>query len=102
MVEHPAKRQFDKAGSGPLTMARAIASARSEMAQITDLPLESIIRCERAPDDGWIVAVEVVESAARMGDNDYLAAYELRLGADGGTEGLTRLGRYRREDGGAA
>jgi hypothetical protein len=48
------------------------------------------------------VEVEVIESHARMGDNDLLAAYDVRVGEAGEVRGFRRLRRYFREDGPAA
>lgn len=100
MVEQPRSKQFDKVAAAPLSMSGAIARAKSEMREISDLPVESVIRCGRSADGGWEIALELVESPARMGDNDYLAAYQVQIAADGAISGLSRLGRYRREDGG--
>ncbi len=82
-----------------MSMGDAISSARREMAAISALPIDSIVRCEQQPDGGWTVVLEMLESAARMGDNDYLSAYEMRFASGGGLTGLTRLARYYREDG---
>ena len=44
------------------------------------------------------MVVDLVESVARMGENDLLAAYEVTIGVDGELKHFTRLRRYRRED----
>ena len=84
-------------GAGP-SMPEVIKRARAAMAEINDHPIDQVIRCDRT-EEGWIVVVEVIESPARMGENDFLAAFSLALDASGALMGVDRIGRYRREDG---
>jgi hypothetical protein len=85
-------------GAKPLDMLGAMTIARETVASITGLPVDNVSRC--APADGrWKVRVEVIESRARLGDNDFLAVYDLLIGSDGGLEGFERVGRYNRTDG---
>lgn len=101
-MEQPSQEQFKQAKSGALSMSLAIQKARSEIASISDLPVDSVVRSERGPDGSWTVVLELIESAARMGENDFLSAYELHLDEAGTLIQLDRLGRYRREDGASA
>ena len=82
-----------------LPLIEAIAVARAATAELTGLPVDGI--AGSAPDPasgGWRITIEVIESAARMGENDLLAAYEVGLGPEGGLVGFDRARRYRRED----
>lgn len=80
-----------------ITLLEAIALAKRTVAAITDQPVDGIARSSPGEDGGWRIVVEVVESPARMGENDLLAAHEVTLAADGALAGIARLRRYRRE-----
>ncbi len=73
------------------------AAARTAVAFFTELPVDQVASCRRQG-DGWVAVVDVVESRARLGDNDMLASYEVTLGPDGAVEALARTGRYLRDD----
>jgi len=62
------------------------------------LDFDSIGACEKRADGGWTIAVDVIESVARMGDNDLLATYSVQIDAEGDLVNLTRTRRYHRED----
>jgi hypothetical protein len=72
--------------------------ARREIGEVTDLPVLAVTRCARSGEGGWIVALELLESAARMGDNDLLTCYEVQFDPLGEVSGIARVGRYHRED----
>lgn len=99
MAESPKIKDFKEAGAAPLGIAGAIQRARDEVVMLTDLKVDAITRVHRSPDGGWIIVLDLVESVARMGDNDLLATYELTLDGNGALMGMSRLARYRREDG---
>lgn len=80
----------------PPGVMRIAAQARQAVAFFTELPIDAVASCKPAP-PGWIAHVDVVESRARLGDNDLIATYEVRLTQAGEVEGLTRLRRYRRD-----
>ena len=82
----------------PISLMEAISVARAAAAEFTGLPLDGIAASGADPAGGWRVTVEVIEGAARMGENDLLAAYDVRLAADGALTGFERIRRYRRED----
>lgn len=91
-----------EAGGGgfqPMTLLDALRIARATVSELTQMPLDGIAASEIDSDGGWRIVIEVVESAARMGENDLLAAHEIRIGPDGAPRGITRLRRYRREEG---
>lgn len=81
----------------PVSMPQAMALARNAVALFTELTVDAVVSCGRA-ESGWRVVVDVVESPARMGDNDLLATYEVTMAADGEVEGFARTGRYHRAD----
>jgi hypothetical protein len=67
--------------------------ARSLAERVTGMTVEVVSRCERV-DGGWRVLVEVLETRARIGDNDVLATYRLDLDASGDLTGYERTARY--------
>lgn len=90
--------QRTKAGQG---LNGAIATARVAVAGITDQKIDGVARCQKDENGVWTVVVDVVDSPARMGENDLLAAYEVHVGEDGDVHYCARTHRYRREDRGA-
>ena len=95
-----AKQARPEADRPALGMGEAIAMAKIEFDAINDLPIDQVIRSERREDGGWVIVLEVIESPARMGENDFLAAFSLTLDARGALEGVERVDRYRREENG--
>jgi hypothetical protein len=91
--------EWEAEASAPVALYNAIAAARRCAEQFTGLPFDGIAASGRHADGGWRVVIDVVESAARMGDNDLLAVYEVLLTDHGELTGFARLGRYHREDG---
>lgn len=81
-----------------LSMMAAIRVARDALATMTALDFDSVGRCERRGDGGWIVHLDVIESVARMGDNDLLATYAVDIDAEGEPLQVNRTRRYHRED----
>lgn len=99
-MKHEANVQFKTAqrdGDAP-TMLEAIAAAKSAVGTMTGHAIDSIVECARQDEVGWSVSVDVIESHARMGDNDLLATYQVEIGANGELAGFSRLRRYHRED----
>jgi len=101
-MEQPKASNFRKGKTAVLSMGEAIKRAKAEMAAINDLPIDQVIRSERTEDGAWTVFLEVIESPARMGENDFLAAFSLTLDPSGALSGIERVSRYRREDGGGS
>lgn len=101
-MKHAPKTHFDRPApddpSQPLNMRDAVARAKSLVADMTALTPDAVAQCNKGADGQWTVVVDVIESAARMGDNDLLAAYEVTIGADGDMAGFKRIRRYHRED----
>lgn len=99
-MKHQAKAQFNGADDGApaLSMMDAIAEAKTAVADMTGLEVDSVVSCGRGADLNWHVSVDVIESLARMGDNDLLATYEVQIGAGLELLNFARLRRYHRED----
>ena len=99
-MKHETIAAFQAPQTGPTrtSMMEAVGLARSAVASMTTLPFDSIGACERRAEGGWAIAVDVIESVARMGDNDLLATYVVHLDAEGDMQNLARTRRYHRED----
>ncbi|MEO0496866.1 MAG: gas vesicle protein GvpO [Pseudomonadota bacterium] len=74
---------------------QATQMARETLATILGVTVETIASC-RKRDGGWTVELEVVETKARIADNDLIAIYQVDLDTDGDVTGYTRSGRYQR------
>ena len=83
---------------GALTLRDAIGHAKIAVAEMTQLAIDSIARCGQDEAGTWTVVVDVIESVARMGDNDLLATYEVQIGPGARLVHFARLRRYHRED----
>jgi hypothetical protein len=101
-VEHSPPNVFASKGTTAFGPAEAIEAARRAIRATGHSEIDGVASCEVGSDGAWRVEVEVIESHARMGDNDLLAAYDVRLGEGGEVRGFRRLRRYYREDGPAA
>jgi hypothetical protein len=84
-------------GQRPLALTDAMTLARRAVALFTELQVDTVVSCAKK-EGGWLVVVDAIESAARMGDNDMLATYHVTLSMDGEVEGFERTGRYNRAD----
>ncbi|MEM6739106.1 MAG: gas vesicle protein GvpO [Pseudomonadota bacterium] len=82
----------------PIALIEALAIARKATAELTGLPIDGIVASDADGQGGWHVTVDAIEGAARMGENDLLAAYSVQIGGDGALLGYRRLRRYRREE----
>ncbi|MEM1273969.1 MAG: gas vesicle protein GvpO [Pseudomonadota bacterium] len=101
-MEQPKSKSFDAANPAALGMAEVVKRARAELAAINNYPVDAVIRCDKDADGAWTVVLEVIESPARMGENDFLAAYALTIDGHGDVTAIDRTDRYRREDGRSA
>ena len=98
-MKHQPKAQFGKKdGTSGLTILQAIAHAKEAVTTMTGLTIDSVVHCARGEDLNWAVSVDVVESFARMGDNDLLATYEVAIAPSGEMQSFARIKRYHRED----
>ena len=96
--EAGAQAAWDAEASAPIALFDAIAIARRCTEDLTGLPADGISASGRQADGSWRIVVEVIEGAARLGDNDLLSIYEVLLACHGELTGFSRLGRYRREN----
>ena len=101
-MEEPRAADFKEGQPAVIGMAEAIAIAKAEIGAINDFPIDQVIRSERTADGGWRIVLEVIESPARMGENDFLAAFSISLDQIGSLAGIERVSRYRREESGGA
>ena len=69
--------------------------ARDMIVELTEQSFDAIAACE-ATSEGWRVEVDVIESRARMGDDDLITIYQLEIDLEGVLRGYRRLGRRRR------
>lgn len=98
-MKHEPKDQFSDEKSGAnLTILQAIAHAKETVSNMTGLPLDSVVHCGRSENLNWNVSLDVVESRARLGDNDLLSTYQIEIGAAGEVQTFSRTRRYHRED----
>lgn len=98
-MKHNVKEAFESdAPKSGLTILQAIAQAKETISTMTNLPIDSVVHCSRGENLNWGISVDVVESYARMGDNDLLATYEVQIGPGGDMQTFSRLRRYHRED----
>ncbi|MDX8351426.1 gas vesicle protein GvpO [Cognatiyoonia sp. IB215182] len=99
-MKHEANVQFktaQKEGDTP-NMLEAIAAAKSAINSMTGQSVDSVVECTRQEENGWSVSIDVIESHARLGDNDLLATYQVEIGPNAELAGFSRLRRYHRED----
>ena len=99
-MKHQPKAQFagDKDDTPALGMMEAIAEAKTAVTGMTGLEVDSVVSCTRGEDLHWSICVDVIESVARMGDNDLLATYEVQISAGSELLNFARKRRYHRED----
>lgn len=98
-MEHSPAAAFKSVqGERSASMSDVLAVARRSVAGIADLPVDAVSHCEKREDGIWRIVVDVVESPARLGDNDLLAAFEVHIDPQGELLYCSRIGRYRRED----
>ena len=102
VLEQPRAEEFKRAKSSGLSLTQVISHAREGVAAISGLPVDAVSKCERLPEGGWHLVVDLVESPARMGENDLIAVFDVSLDPEGALQSFERRGRYRREDGGLA
>ena len=97
-MKHEPKSQFADEDPGGLTIMQVIAQARETIGTMTGLPVDSVVHCGRADNLNWSISIDVVESYARMGDNDLLATYQLEIGPNGDMQTFSRTRRYHRQE----
>ena len=91
-------RQQRNGGGNGRRRVNAIGAARRATEGLQALlarPTEGVVEVGRE-DDGWLVAVEVLELARVPNTNDVLGVYEVELDPYGGLQGYRRRTRYMR------
>lgn len=98
----PQKPRKQRGQERKIMDVRSIAqTARAAIEDLTGHPFDAVSRCERR-ETAWLVEADVIESRARMGDDDLLTAYELELSLEGDVIAFRRLRRHQRSESGAA
>jgi hypothetical protein len=82
-------------GNGNVKPAELARDARRQLAELTGRPAESVLGL-RKDEDGWKVAVEVVELSRVPNSTDLLGLYVVTLDDDGELVGYERVRRYQR------
>jgi hypothetical protein len=70
-----------------------VAAARAAIEAVTGVKAEVMSRCERRG-EAWAVTAEVVETKARIADNDMMASYLLLIDDTGELTSYERTRRY--------
>jgi len=95
--EHAERRpQRNGGGKDGRRRVNAIGAARRAAESLQALisrPVEGVVEVNRE-DDGWLVAVEVLELERVPNTNDLLGVYEVELDPYGGLQGYRRRNRY--------
>ncbi|WUI03287.1 gas vesicle protein [Spirillospora sp. NBC_00431] len=79
-----------------LSASEAAKRAAEHVTAMTGRSAESVVGIERAGEDGWRVAVEVVETHRIPDSADILALYDTELDGDGELVAYRRARRYPR------
>jgi hypothetical protein len=100
MAEHRRPRGSAATGTAPRPSSRpgpaeAARAACERLEELIGHPAEGASAVQRA-EDGWAVAVDVLEVARVPDTTSLLATYEVRLDGDGELTGYRRTRRYRR------
>jgi hypothetical protein len=78
-----------------LNTIELIRRARSAVKELLELPFETVARC--APDgEGWVVEVDVIETKAKLPDNDIIARYQFKFDSLGEIAAFERVKRSTR------
>jgi hypothetical protein len=95
--QSPSKRSAPRAEAPPRRSsgAQMAGAARDAVQGMTGRSPEAVTALERA-DDGWRVAVEVLELERIPGTTDVMATYEVTLDEQGELQGYRRAHRYLR------
>ena len=93
-AEHPPRRDGGrKDGRRRVNAIGAARRAAEGLQALLSHPVEGVVEVNRE-DDGWLVAVEVLELARVPNTNDVLGVYEVELDPYGSLQGYRRRNRY--------
>lgn len=84
---------MDIDGQAPLDVPDLIERTKRQMAAITGLMPETVSRLDR-DEDGWNVAIDMLEHRAIPRTQDLLASFEVRVDEAGGLRRWRRIGRF--------
>jgi Gas vesicle synthesis protein GvpO len=90
---HPQRDGARKDGRRRVNAIGAARRAAESLQALIARPVEGVVEVNRE-DDGWLVAVEVLELARVPNTNDVLGVYEVELDPYGGLQGYRRRNRY--------
>ena len=93
MAESRSSRRSSNSG---LSAKEAIQRVRTELPQLLNRPIESVLGVGRDDDNNWQVTVQVVELSRIPNSSDVLGAYRVTLDGDGELAGYHRHRRYTR------
>ena len=97
----PVKAPSMSAAPIPMTTLKVTLAAKAAVQEISTFKADAVTRCEQR-EGGWYVVVDVLESKARVGDNDLISTYELIMDSTAEVTAYKRLRRYYRTDRSAA
>ena len=80
-----------------IDLIAAIRASKQAVAEFTHLPVDAVSACTKR-EGTWLAHVDVIESPARLGDNDLLSTYQVTLDRTGAIVGFERIARYHRTD----
>jgi Gas vesicle synthesis protein GvpO len=89
------RRRPGRGGGSAMTASEAAQAALRQISQLTAKPPEGITQVART-EDGWAVAIELVEDQRIPSSSDILATYETTIDADGELLSYRRVRRYAR------
>jgi hypothetical protein len=92
----PAPRRTGTRPKHPSGAQEAARHAAEALGELIGRPTEGCSEVVPTDDDGWRVAVDVVEVARIPDTTSLLATYEVRLEGDGSLRSYRRVRRYRR------
>ena len=98
MQHSPPSTFVSQRGQSGLGLKEAISIARGSVTGITDQKIDGVALCQKTDGGIWKVVIDVVDSPARMGENDLLAAFEVHVDMSGEVNFCSRTRRYRREE----
>ncbi|MBK1661879.1 hypothetical protein E2C05_26570 [Paracraurococcus ruber] len=81
-----------------MDVTEIVERTKRQMASITGLSPETVARFDR-DDEGWSVAIDMIEHRAIPRTNDLLASFEVKLDPGGNVLRWKRLGRFLRSHG---
>jgi len=78
-----------------MELTEIVETAKRQMVAITGLPADTVARLDRA-EDGWAVAIDMLEHRAIPRTHDLIAAFEVTLDDGGKVVRWKRTGRFQR------